>query len=132
MTWQGRSGRFDASLRSGTAGSARSRHTCWPARRAPQHALAVPITASVFRRGDTDARESPRGSQPPAFGTATTVGDTAVAAAILSPASAARLGVVAVPAFPRGIPPLGPTRRAPVRADRSIALGPPILADCGL
>jgi hypothetical protein len=37
-----------------------------------------------------------------------TVGDTAVAAAILSPASAARLDMLAVTAFSRGIIPLGP------------------------
>jgi hypothetical protein len=37
-----------------------------------------------------------------------TVGDTAVAAAILSPASAARLGLLAVTAFSRGTTPLGP------------------------
>jgi len=40
---------------------------------------------------------------PHAFGTAMTVGDTAVAAAILSPASAARIGLLAVTAFSRGI-----------------------------
>lgn len=54
---------------------------------------------------------------PRAFGSAMTVGETAVAAAILSPDPAARLGLLAVTAFALGITPLGP-----------YTLGNPILA----
>jgi hypothetical protein len=44
---------------------------------------------------------------PRVFGTAMTVGETAVAAAILSPDPAARLGLLAVAAFSVRITPLG-------------------------
>ena len=54
---------------------------------------------------------------PRAFGAAMTVGETAVAAAILRPDPAARLGLLAVTAFSLGITPLGP-----------YTLGNPILA----
>lgn len=54
---------------------------------------------------------------PRAFGAAMTVGETAVAAAILRPDPAARLGLLAVTAFALGITPLGP-----------YTLGNPILA----
>jgi len=54
---------------------------------------------------------------PRAFGAAMTVGETAVAAAILSPDPAARLGLLAVAAFSVGIMPLG-----------TYTLGNPILA----
>ena len=45
---------------------------------------------------------------PRVFGAVMTVGETAVAAAILSPDPAARLGLLAVTAFSLGITPLGP------------------------
>ena len=54
---------------------------------------------------------------PRAFGSAMTVGETAVSAAILSPDPAARLGLLAVSAFALDITPLGP-----------YTLGNPILA----
>ncbi|MGY1726075.1 hypothetical protein ACI79J_03795 [Geodermatophilus sp. SYSU D01062] len=54
---------------------------------------------------------------PRAFGVAMTAGETAVAAAILSPDPAARLGLLAVAAFSLGIMPLG-----------AYTLGNPILA----
>ena len=54
---------------------------------------------------------------PRVFGTAMTVGETAVAAAILSRDPAARLGLLAATAFSLGITPLGP-----------YTLGNPILA----
>ncbi len=45
---------------------------------------------------------------PRAFGAAMTVGETAVAAAVLSPGPAARLGLLAATVFSLGITPLGP------------------------